>query len=108
MGDSRVLLFVVVLFFKQKTAYEMRISDWSSDGCSSDLRVAADHGFDEIEWHAVIREPGAYFESLHSQLSWHTYADSLTMFSEIMKKGVLFLPEPHYGDRKSTRPNSSH
>src|SRR3546814_5679319 len=32
------LSFVVfVLFFKQKTAYEMRISDWSSDVCSSDL-----------------------------------------------------------------------
>src|SRR3546814_15737297 len=30
------LLFV--LFFKQKTAYEMRISDWSSDVCSSDLK----------------------------------------------------------------------
>src|SRR3546814_2679373 len=29
-------------FFKQKTAYEMRISDWSSDVCSSDLRRAAD------------------------------------------------------------------
>src|SRR3546814_591655 len=28
-----------VFCFKQKTAYEMRISDWSSDGCSSDLRV---------------------------------------------------------------------
>src|SRR3546814_10434594 len=28
------------LFFKQKTAYEMRISDWSSDVCSSDLAVA--------------------------------------------------------------------
>src|SRR3546814_8298416 len=27
-------------FFKQKTAYEMRISDWSSDVCSSDLLVA--------------------------------------------------------------------
>src|SRR3546814_6790967 len=27
-----------VCFFKQKTAYEMRISDWSSDVCSSDLR----------------------------------------------------------------------
>src|SRR3546814_5507208 len=27
-------------FFKQKTAYEMRISDWSSDVCSSDLRRA--------------------------------------------------------------------
>src|SRR3546814_9614448 len=33
------LLFFVLLFFffKQKTAYEMRISDWSSDVCSSDL-----------------------------------------------------------------------
>src|SRR3546814_1482133 len=32
------LLFVVLFFFfKQKTAYEMRISDWSSDVCSSDL-----------------------------------------------------------------------
>src|SRR3546814_1821312 len=28
-----------VFLFKQKTAYEMRISDWSSDVCSSDLRV---------------------------------------------------------------------
>src|SRR3546814_2931630 len=30
----------VFFFFKQKTAYEMRISDWSSDVCSSDLAVA--------------------------------------------------------------------
>src|SRR3546814_1861524 len=30
-------MFVFVLFFTQKTAYEMRISDWSSDVCSSDL-----------------------------------------------------------------------
>src|SRR3546814_4249877 len=29
--------FFVLFFFKQKTAYEMRISDWSSDVCSSDL-----------------------------------------------------------------------
>src|SRR3546814_1518250 len=29
-----------VFFFKQKTAYEMRISDWSSDVCSSDLLAA--------------------------------------------------------------------
>src|SRR3546814_3109919 len=28
---------VLFFFFKQKTAYEMRISDWSSDVCSSDL-----------------------------------------------------------------------
>src|SRR3546814_4104475 len=31
------LVFLFVFFFKQKTAYEMRISDWSSDVCSSDL-----------------------------------------------------------------------
>src|SRR3546814_2316295 len=30
-------LLLFVFFFKQKTAYEMRISDWSSDVCSSDL-----------------------------------------------------------------------
>src|SRR3546814_3359732 len=30
-------MFVCFFFFKQKTAYEMRISDWSSDVCSSDL-----------------------------------------------------------------------
>src|SRR3546814_1625805 len=33
--DVAVVFFV--FFFKQKTAYEMRISDWSSDVCSSDL-----------------------------------------------------------------------
>src|SRR3546814_3759332 len=31
-----------IFFFKQKTAYEMRISDWSSDVCSSDLAGDAD------------------------------------------------------------------
>src|SRR3546814_5177589 len=29
----------IIFFFKQKTADEMRISDWSSDVCSSDLRI---------------------------------------------------------------------
>src|SRR3546814_1518727 len=33
-----IVLVLFVFFFKQKTAYEMRISDWSSDVCSSDLR----------------------------------------------------------------------
>src|SRR3546814_5297135 len=32
------MCFILFFFFKQKTAYEMRISDWSSDVCSSDLR----------------------------------------------------------------------
>src|SRR3546814_2160229 len=35
-----IYLLFVFFFFKQKTAYEMRISDWSSDVCSSDLTYA--------------------------------------------------------------------
>src|SRR3546814_4056322 len=38
MCCSGVLVYLVFVF-KQKTAYEMRISDWSSDVCSSDLNV---------------------------------------------------------------------
>src|SRR3546814_5338704 len=34
-------MLVWLFFFKQKTAYEMRISDWSSDVCSSDLLETA-------------------------------------------------------------------
>src|SRR3546814_1098192 len=45
------------LFFKQKTAYEMRISDWSSDVCSSDLR-----GVDTLE----VKERYAPTHDLHS------------------------------------------
>src|SRR3546814_9747867 len=38
-GVVRLFFFYIkFFFFKQKTAYEMRISDWSSDVCSSDLR----------------------------------------------------------------------
>src|SRR3546814_1425253 len=36
-----VMCSVSFFFFKQKTAYEMRISDWSSDVCSSDLAIEA-------------------------------------------------------------------
>src|SRR3546814_5966417 len=46
---NAVVVVLVFFCFKQKTAYEMRISDWSSDVCSSDLelghRVAILHGF---------------------------------------------------------------
>src|SRR3546814_9429096 len=38
------LCLVFFFFFKQKTAYEMRISDWSSDVCSSDLMQAPRQG----------------------------------------------------------------
>src|SRR3546814_9422282 len=39
---------VVMFFFKQKTAYDMRISDWSSDVCSSDLEQVASKSFDRV------------------------------------------------------------
>src|SRR3546814_10172879 len=39
-----VINAITVLFFKQMTAYEMRISDWSSDVCSADLRWHSRHG----------------------------------------------------------------
>src|SRR3546814_6285834 len=52
-----------ICFFKHKTAYDMRISDWSSDVCSSDLTVMAAavfealfHGDDERDFDA---DPGA-------------------------------------------------
>src|SRR3546814_16460361 len=37
-------MFIIVLFYKQKTAYDGRISDWSSDVCSSDLLVVVLQG----------------------------------------------------------------
>src|SRR3546814_1500524 len=42
-----------IFFFKQKTAYEMRISDWSSDVCSSDLGRGAAEGDALVEGHVV-------------------------------------------------------
>src|SRR3546814_8062886 len=42
---------MIVFCFKQKTAYEMRISDWSSDVCSSDL-ARIDAGMDEQQFAA--------------------------------------------------------
>src|SRR3546814_5027997 len=40
MSYAYLSVVLFVFFFKQKTAYEMRISDWSSDVCSSDLAAA--------------------------------------------------------------------
>src|SRR3546814_1780526 len=42
------MAFVFFFFFKQKTAYEMRISDWSSDVCSSDLHAMRLIGMDRL------------------------------------------------------------
>src|SRR3546814_20161662 len=45
----------IFFFFKQKTAYEMRISDWSSDVCSSDLHH--EQGEERAEQHAADDDP---------------------------------------------------
>src|SRR3546814_10177276 len=51
----------VIFFFKQKTAYEMRISDWSSDVCSSDLLATLGtptftSQFNQGDWYYVARD----------------------------------------------------
>src|SRR3546814_5893425 len=48
MNSNVVLIF---FFFKQKTAYEMRISDWSSDVCSSDLLRSSSEPIREFRLH---------------------------------------------------------
>src|SRR3546814_9863712 len=93
-------------FFKQKTAYEMRISYWSSDVCSSDL-VTADQATAalaafRISCPSVQRRVDAsgltlgadWTESCTAAKNWAD-TDALAFFTR-------------YLDRKSTRLNSSH
>src|SRR3546814_2319882 len=51
---SYALVFAHLFFFKQKTAYEMRISDWSSDVCSSDLDPYLGAG-SELDFDLLVR-----------------------------------------------------
>src|SRR3546814_7353190 len=63
---------VLFFFFKQKTAYEMRISDWSSDVCSSDLGVLVEAGLDAKAaklrakqiWHWIYHRGVTDFEAM--------------------------------------------
>src|SRR3546814_488146 len=57
-----------VFFFKQKTAYEMRISDWSSDVCSSDLRRLTRRSLTQA------RGKDAAHKNLFNRLPIHTSA----------------------------------
>src|SRR3546814_8071526 len=90
------VLFYFVFFFKQKTAYEMRISDWSSDVCSSDLRdaFAADRLDDARQHRYALAEPVQLF-----------LRDAIMSRVARLHIGFLQLLEQ---DRKSTRLNSSH
>src|SRR3546814_8659144 len=57
---------VIGFCVKQKTAYEMRISDWSSDVCSSDLCVVEPR--QSVRGHALRRAYGALFEPADRRL----------------------------------------
>src|SRR3546814_11320545 len=60
--DSCAVWFGFFCFCKQKTAYEMRISDWSSDVCSSDLAA---------EWRGMREQPFVYvFGRTHFAVSY--------------------------------------
>src|SRR3546814_5758819 len=58
---------LVFFFFKQKTAYEMRISDWSSDVCSSDL-----HRLDNEHEKTLLTLLGRYPEMLRRAAAAYT------------------------------------
>src|SRR3546814_1701299 len=52
-----MVIWCFVFFFKQKTAYEMRISDWSSDVCSSDLLQPARRAPRDLRHRAPAHHP---------------------------------------------------
>src|SRR3546814_3758811 len=68
LGFFYVLFLVSVFFFKQKTAYEMRISDWSSDVCSSDLQVGQGEA-DLALFKAMNNTGGILFKYPSSQIN---------------------------------------
>src|SRR3546814_861917 len=54
-----MIIMLFFFFFKQKTAYEMRISDWSSDVCSSDLHAESDaRVFADMGLIDLLQRPG--------------------------------------------------
>src|SRR3546814_7059896 len=77
--------FVVCFFFffKQKTAYELRISDWSSDVCSSDLRIAV------AELLAVAGDVGAQTGNVDSRIPVHVKGHVVAGYQVKSKKDVI-------------------
>src|SRR3546814_9245391 len=89
-------------FFKQKTAYEMRISDWSSDVCSSDLRIAPirQSHFDDL----VIKR--AVDPRVESVADHAADVEARVGAVGVAAEGERMVRTRQ--DRKSTRLNSSH
>src|SRR3546814_10141285 len=98
-------------FFKQKTAYEMRISDWSSDVCSSDL---SKHLIDAVFVEGHTDSDAMYGGMNNYGLSVRRAETTFTMLqlNQPALRGFLNKPAGQPGsapiDRKSTRLNSSH
>src|SRR3546814_8979942 len=82
-----------VFLFKQKTAYEMRISDWSSDGCSSDLRVLAEQAGADIG-EVVLRDGNTAAQRQGQR----------TDLQPGQHKCLLHCSNPLHGAIKRTRP----
>src|SRR3546814_10958607 len=84
MAFTRVSCF---FFFKQKTAYDMRISDWSADVCSSDLRPAgprASAGGASASRASCARRAGCFRRACSAERSWSavlSIADEESMFA---------------------------
>src|SRR3546814_8658792 len=76
---GRRFLVSCFFFFKQKTAYEMRISDWSSDVCSSDLSCRASRNASKllrcscrkrVVANSSVEEPGPPSTSYDDNILW--------------------------------------
>src|SRR3546814_4322835 len=80
---SRSLL---CFFFKQKTAYEMRISDWSSDVCSSDLQAYEAERPHSPRHRPPTRCPGG--RARHGTILGHETAPSRSEESRVGKESV--------------------
>src|SRR3546814_5981342 len=98
------LFCVCCFFFKQKTAYEMRISDWSSDVCSSDLalrpRVFLGHPHPD-------RRARRDVETVGRRSSLGIHADRRPPLEHLSMSRTR-IHNLSISDRKSTRLNSSH
>src|SRR3546814_3865670 len=95
------------LFFKQKTAYEMRISDWSSDACSSDLthNVAAGLVLPGTDHQPTLRIDTAPIGPIHVMLleATHRMGNSQRVYASIIR---LIRSEEHTSELQSLMRNS--
>src|SRR3546814_2713690 len=93
-----LLLFLVIFFFfKQKTAYEMRISDGSSDVCSSDLLDAV--GGETRKPPFLQKNPNGRIPVL--ELDDGSYLPESNAILFYLAEGSRYLPDDRLGDRKS-------